>query len=93
MKDIKFTQYMRPNGRQVPMLISRPEKIATKAQGLIQAGYELECEVTMTNLVSLSISDGEVDCAIEICKNGPAVLAAVDNLIMDFNPATLGASQ
>ena len=86
MPNITFTQYMRPNGRPVPVIVDRPEKIAAKAKQLSEAGYKFECEVLMTGNVAFTISNGEVDCAIEICKNGPEAPHTVDRLIEGFNP-------
>jgi len=81
MPDVPFTQYMRPNGRPVPMTIDRPESVANQAQQLLEAGFCLEAEVLTTGQVSITVSDGENDIAGELTENGPGILDAVDRLI------------
>ena len=39
----------------------------------------------MRGLVSLTISDGEEDVAVELIANGPEVPKAVDRMISEFN--------
>ena len=87
MTDIKFTQYMRPDGRPVEALIDRPSPIANKANQIIDAGYRLGIEVLMTGQVSLSIHDleAEEDVAIEVVPNGPQIPVAVDQMIREFD--------
>jgi hypothetical protein len=84
MNDIEFTQYLRPNGRRRKVYIKRPAAIVQKANQILALGYCFECEELMTGMVSLTISDGEQDLAIELCRNGPAVPETVDRLIEEF---------
>lgn len=80
---IPFTQYMRPDGRAVPVRIARPVEIAEKAQAIIARGLCFECEHLTTGDVSLTITDpDEGDVDIEVVANGPEVPAAVDRLIL-----------
>lgn len=81
---ISFTQFLRPNGEQRPVTIDRPAAIEAKAQQIVDAGYRFECEELSTGAVSLTISDGEDDLAMELCANGPAVPVAVDKLVSEF---------
>jgi hypothetical protein len=83
-KEIEFTQYLRPTGRPRKVWIERSEPIAQKAQAIQAMGYSFECEELVTGMVSLTISDGEQDVAIELCQNGPEVPATVDRLIEEF---------
>lgn len=84
---IPFTQYLRPNGRQVHNGIERPEEIETLAKEVIAQGGYFEAEVLMTGHVSLTcehntFDDGEhKTLAIQVVPNGPEVLEAVDNLV------------
>lgn len=81
--EISFTQYMRPDGRAVPVKIARPVDIAAKAEAIIARGLRFECEHLMTGDVSLTITDpDEGDVDIEVVPNGPEVPAAVDRLIL-----------
>ena len=82
---IPFTQYKLPDGRRVEISVHRPPDIAAKAMRIIEAGHVFECEVLTDGEVSLTITDpdkGDVD--IDVCKNGPAVLDAVDKMIWRF---------
>lgn len=81
--DIPFTQYMRPDGRAVPVMIARPVDIAEKARSIIARGLCFECEHLTTGDVSLTITDpDEGDVDIEVVPNGPDVPAAVDRLVL-----------
>jgi hypothetical protein len=82
---IPFTQFMRPDGRQVPVTIDRPKEIEDTAKRLIAAGYRLEIEHLMTNAVSMEVirPSGEDSLAMEICANGAQVPMAVDKMILD----------
>jgi hypothetical protein len=85
---IPFTQFLRPHGRQMATWIERPEPVALKATHILQAGFRFECEVLTTGLISLTISDAEADYACEVVTNTEEVPAAVDRLILEFDPAT-----
>ena len=88
MKNIPFTQYKMPHGKKVDVTIARSDNIADKAHKLIDDGFIFECEMLMTGAISLTISDGKQDLAIELCTNGPEVLSAVDRLISEFKITT-----
>ena len=85
MPDILFTQYLRPNGRPVPVSIDRPEDIANLAAKIIENGYRFECEHLATGHASLTIvGPDEVDEDIEVVMNGPDVPVAIDRMIKRF---------
>jgi hypothetical protein len=81
MKDVPFTQYLRPDGRKVPVTIDRPDDIADKAFEIIAKGFRFECEQLTTGHVSFTVADDDGDVGIEICMNGVNVPEAVDTLI------------
>jgi len=89
MKDIPFTQYLRPDGRKREITIPRPDDVTEKAEEVIKLGGKFEAEELMTGEVSLTCAatldddEGEQDIVHELCSNGPAVLVAVDKLISD----------
>jgi hypothetical protein len=82
---IPFTQYLMPDGRKRDELVDRPSEIEALAQRFIAAGGKYECEVLGTGHVSITAChpnfDDEGDIAIKVCSNGPAVLAAVDEVV------------
>jgi hypothetical protein len=83
---IRFTQYLRPDGRPVPVDVDRSAEVERRAEALSAADVRLEAEVLPTGEVSFTAEredeDGEVESlASEIVQNGPAVLDAVDRLI------------
>lgn len=84
MGQIKFTQFMRPSGRPVPMTIERPDDICGLAQQIIGAGHCFEAEVLATGEVSLTITSPDGDEDIEVVQNGPAVPEAVDRMVRRF---------
>lgn len=90
---VPFTQFMRPNGRRVPVSIERPEEIAAEARRLIGLGYRFEIESLMTGHVSMEVvgpedEDGDpVSLAVEVVPNGTEVPAAVDRLVLSASKA------
>lgn len=92
---IPFTQFLMPDGRQVPVMISRPAEIEQQARAIIERGYTFEIEMLRTGEVSMEIikrvppfidQDDEV-IASELCHNGPTageslgVPEAVDRMV------------
>lgn len=68
------------------MIIDRPDDIGEKAKRLLDSGCRLEIEMLQTGEISMAVErdqeDGEIDLlAQKICSNGPALPAAVDELI------------
>lgn len=84
MAEIQFTQFMRPNGRQVTVSIDRPSNIGKLAEHIVQRGYGFECEQLSTGEVSLTIVDEDGDHDIEVVANGPEVPLAIDRMIERF---------
>ena len=84
MGDVPFTHYLRPDGRRREVLVDRPAEISAQADAIIAVGFRFECEELMDGTVSLTIAGDEDDVEIELCPNGPAVLAAVDRMISRF---------
>ena len=88
MTGIAFTQFLMPDGRQVPTTIMRPEAVAAIAEAVVRAGGRFEIEMLSTGEISMTVEhpDFEADdrgpVAIECCANGPDVPAAVDRLIV-----------
>ena len=84
---IPFTQYMRPDGRKVPVTIARPDEIESLAQAFIDRGGWFECEHLTTHEVSLTacfnVDDEPEDIAIRVVPNGPEVPGAVDELVRE----------
>lgn len=79
-----FTQYMRPDGRKVPVEIDCSEEIEALAGEFIAAGGYFECEHLRTNHASLTAGHPDAeqgDIAIELVPNGPKVPEAVDRLV------------
>lgn len=78
---IQFTQYLRPNGRKSQVTIERSAEIEVKAQKIIDAGYNFECEVLRTGEIHLDCCNMEREIAVEVVPNGPEVVAAVDRIV------------
>lgn len=85
MRGIPFTQYLLPDGRQAPVWIVRTPEVHKKAQEIIDALFQFECEMLTTNECHLTISDDFGDYAHEIVLNGPNVPDAVDRLVNNFD--------
>lgn len=91
MPDVKFTQYLMPDGRTREQTIDLPQEVYDKACLIYQAGFHLACEMLPTGMISLTIEDRahEFDVSCKICRNGPDVPVTVEKMIMDFD---LGAA-
>lgn len=83
-REIKFTQFLMPDGRPSPVTIERPAPVADLADIIVARGYRLECEMLPSREISLTIANDDGDAAIEIVPNGPEVPAAVDRMIERF---------
>ena len=80
---IKFTQYLRPHGRQVAQYIDRPKDIEDKAVAVVVAGGRFEMEELMTGKISITCAYDDEDIAHRICENGPHLPATVDAIVED----------
>lgn len=85
--EVTFIRYTPPHGRRSVETTLRPLPIARRASEIVAAGYRFEIEVLSEGTVSLTIADDECDHAIELCRNGPEIPAAVDRLILGFKPS------
>lgn len=80
---IPFTQYLMPDGRPRRITIERPAEIEAKASEIIARGWTFEAEMLSDYAtVSLTVSDGDCDVAIEVASNGPEIPNAIDRLVL-----------
>lgn len=91
MSEIPFTQFLRPDGRQVGVSIERPAEISNAALRIIERGYRFECEHLTTGHASFTIAKDGEDHDIEVVSNGPDVPPAIDRLVTRF-AKKIGAS-
>ena len=83
---IPFTQYLRPHGKtRIEYFETQDEILVQQAYDIINSGFNFECELLASNEVSLTISNGSEDLAIELIQNGPEVPKAVQRLIENFH--------
>jgi hypothetical protein len=82
---IKFTQFLRPNGKPVPTEIEMPENIEKMAHELINAGCRFEIEELGTGVIHMdcTMKGSEGPLALELCENGPPIVEAVERLVKD----------
>ena len=86
--EITFIQYLRPNGRKVPVLIDMEDaELGQKAVEVKAKGYEFCIELLTTGIVSMTIENNNTSdednmtlAAHELCANGEPVIAAVRKL-------------
>lgn len=79
--EIPFTQYVRPYGKPKKVFFDAPKEIADMAHTLIAKGYTFNVEMIGRNEISLTVSDGKEDVAIELSPNGPGIENAVTSLV------------
>ncbi len=92
MREIPFTQFLRPDGRPRYGGFDRPDEIADLAEQIIDAGYNFTCEMLTTGQVSVAVGDHEGDLATRVTPNGPDVLAAIDSMIREAHAVALEPS-
>ena len=82
MTEVKVTQYLQPYGHKQTMIVVI-DGLEEEWTSLFESGCDLAAEVLSTGDVSLTIEDvvGEVDRDIRLCRNGPGVIAAVEELL------------
>lgn len=94
---IVFTQFLRPNGRQVDVNNDKQSPETEKQYNeLKEAGYRFEIEELTTGLIFMTCDPpGDPDTAEgynegwdilstnQLCKNGPEVIKATEQLIGD----------
>lgn len=87
MPEIQFTQYSLPNGRRSQILLDVDDETYAKAESLRKQGLVFEAEFLRNGMVSFTICDPveEVDLDIRLSSNGPEMLTAVKDLIINFN--------
>ena len=86
---IKFTQYLRPHGRQQTVEFDAAPDMYLRAQKIIGLGAKFEAEILTTNEVSLTVNHNGEDIAIEVVPNGPGVVEAVGRLIKNTEDVLL----
>jgi hypothetical protein len=92
---IKFTQFLRPDGKQVPTEIDMPDEVEKMAHELILAGCRFEIEELSTGVIHMdcTMRGGEGPLALELCDNGPPVLEAVERLVRESHSLIFSGGQ
>jgi len=83
MKEVKFTQFLRPNGKQVSVNIQLPDEISEMADYIYSMDGRLTVEELMTGNVSLACEYGERDISIRLGVNGPQVITKAQEMIVE----------
>ncbi len=88
---IKFTQFLRPDGRRKQIGIERTPDVEAIADKLVEAGCSFEIEVLRNGVVSMEVvrdvependdDDGHRVLASEIVANGTLVNGCVDEMM------------
>ncbi len=87
MITIHFTQFLRPNGRQVPVTIEMRDEVAPKVKEIEACGCRLTAEHLRTGEVSFAIEEpllGDMD--VIVCANGPELVEPLHQMILRFSP-------
>lgn len=87
---IPFTQFLRPDGRRMPVSIDTqegPETFSEEADELVQklldAGCKFEIEQLTTGMINMDCQTKSSELlAQELCENGPAVIEAIQKLVL-----------
>lgn len=84
MNEVKFTQYLLPDGRQRETTFEvEDENNFKKAGEIIEKGGKFEVEMLQTGMISLTVVYEEEDIAIQLTENNEKITKAVNNLIVE----------
>ena len=81
MAAIPFTQYLKPNGKKVSVVIDMDEDTEAQAKILLDNGYHFAVEILNNGIVSITCENDEDVISIELCENGPKIPDIVRKLI------------
>lgn len=87
---IEGIQFMRPDGREVPVKVTINDELTAKWHEIQDAGLRLTAEVLITGDVSVALEARELgDFAIELCGNEPGCdqtpTQGVEKMIREFD--------
>lgn len=87
---IEGIQFMRPNGREVPVKVPINDELTAKWREIQDAGLRLTAEVLISGDVSVALEERELgDFAIELCGNEPGCdqtpTQGVEKMIREFS--------
>ncbi len=87
MKAIPFTQFLLPNGRQIPTTIDVDDESFAKYQEAQKLGFRMTSEILRTGAVSMCIEDRNLgDYDMTLCTNGQDVHIKLKEMLMRFDP-------
>lgn len=92
MKEIPFTQFLLPDGRQRPTSIAVDDETFSQYEKVAAAGLRMTVELLSNGMVSQCIEDpelGDFDCVVS--SNGPDVPGKLKEMLMRFDPASIPA--
>jgi len=84
---VDLTQYMMPDGRQVPVTINLDESLRPQYDRMKEDGRRFAAEMLRTSEISLTIEDiqEEEDIDIRIVPNGPEVPTAMEDMLRCYS--------
>jgi hypothetical protein len=68
---VSLTQFIRPNGRKVPVTCEVSDELSPMVQLITGKGYRFTVEAVGDGTVALCVEDDTMDHDIEIAENGP----------------------
>lgn len=80
---MKFTQFLRPDGRKRTIEIERSKDVEILAERILAKGLKFEIEELNDGTISMTVSNEDEDLFIRLCKNGPDVGHNVDQLVRE----------
>ncbi len=87
--EIPFTQFLRPNGRQVPTSVMVGDAEYAAYQKLASMGFRLTVEQLMNGIVSQCIEDPELgDFDSVLTQNNEQVKIQLSKMLLRFNCTT-----
>ena len=83
--NIKFTQYLLPDGRQRIIYLECPDGLQSKAQELTKNNCRFETEILHTGHISMTVENHDSELlSIQLCDNDPTDSTGLDNALADL---------
>lgn len=82
---VKFTQYLRPNGRKRDIYTEVTDELGPQIDQIIVNGFNFTAEVVAETMVVLTISDDRADYEMHVCQNGTEVPETIERMIRAFD--------
>lgn len=81
---IQVTQFMRPDGRQVPQTTNISNECQSRYEAILESKCRLTAEVLTDGKISLCIESKWGDYDMKLVSNGPEIITTIEAMLQNF---------